>query len=280
MGAQMDSRIREIEQWVVEAKHDLGERGREAYLEKLYLLDAEIRNVIRENGVQPGAASPQPAARRVRRLHATPAFASPAAFGVLLLAVTAVYFASPGVGLPWVRSAAPEALLSAAPTAPTLPAGEELVDGSRLGVHHLTALPSSPSEEKAGEKTTPSDLQGPAAGAASTGNSKPTALAHASPQAPVASFANTAKPAAPGKPKLEAGEAKLVALNPDKPASKPAPKPLGKPAAQPAGEATSVIPVTLAANVNNSAVDNVDSDHKLDASALTSKLKESLGLSS
>jgi hypothetical protein len=95
-GAQMDSRIREIEQWIAEAKHDLGERGREAYLEKLYLLDAEIRNVIRENGVPPQSASPRAAVRRVRRWHAPQALASGAAFGIMLLAASTVYFASPG----------------------------------------------------------------------------------------------------------------------------------------------------------------------------------------
>jgi hypothetical protein len=50
----MDSRLREIEQWLDEAKSDLKDNGQEAYLRKLYLLDAEIRAVIRENDPLPG----------------------------------------------------------------------------------------------------------------------------------------------------------------------------------------------------------------------------------
>lgn len=55
----MDSRIRELEQWLAEAKRDLGESGQEAYLRKLYLLDAEIRAVIKASGAKPDAVSPQ-----------------------------------------------------------------------------------------------------------------------------------------------------------------------------------------------------------------------------
>ena len=55
----MDSRIREIEQWIAEAKQDLGECGQEAYVKKLFLLDAEIRAILRENGILPGAVSPR-----------------------------------------------------------------------------------------------------------------------------------------------------------------------------------------------------------------------------
>ncbi len=62
----MDSRIRELEQWLAEAKRDLGECGQEAYLQKLYLLDAEIRAVIKANGAQTGMDSPSPAGRPVR----------------------------------------------------------------------------------------------------------------------------------------------------------------------------------------------------------------------
>jgi hypothetical protein len=49
----MDSRIREIEQRLGRAREGLAEGGREDYLKQLYLLDAEIRAVIRENGSLP-----------------------------------------------------------------------------------------------------------------------------------------------------------------------------------------------------------------------------------
>ncbi|MCC7479456.1 hypothetical protein IT575_13510 [bacterium] len=62
----MDSRIRELEQWLAEAKRDLGECGQEAYLQKLYLLDAEIRAVIKANGAHAGMDSPSRAGGLVR----------------------------------------------------------------------------------------------------------------------------------------------------------------------------------------------------------------------
>ena len=52
-GNTMDSRIREIEQRLGRAKEGLAEGGREDYLKQLYLLDAEIRAVIRDNGSLP-----------------------------------------------------------------------------------------------------------------------------------------------------------------------------------------------------------------------------------
>jgi hypothetical protein len=96
----MDSRIREIEQWLSEAKQDLGECGREAYIRKLFLLDAEIRAVIKENGAVPEIGSPQSQAKRVRRL-GSPALAL-GALGVALLTAT-VYFVQPAVSVPFAK---------------------------------------------------------------------------------------------------------------------------------------------------------------------------------
>ena len=88
----MDSRIREIEQWLAEAKQDLGECGREAYIRKLFLLDAEIRSVIKENGAVPETGSPRSQAKRVRRL-GSPALVL-GAMGVTLLTATAFFMQS------------------------------------------------------------------------------------------------------------------------------------------------------------------------------------------
>jgi len=107
----MDSRIREIEQWVVEAKTDLGECGREAYLRKLFLLDAEIRAVLKDNkGILPETVSPRRQAKRVRRF-STPTFAMGGVLGALLLTASTVYLS----GLP---------NFLASRQAPTVPAGQ------------------------------------------------------------------------------------------------------------------------------------------------------------
>jgi hypothetical protein len=90
----MDSRIREIEQWVDEAKRGLDECGREEYFRKLFLLDAEIRAAIKDSGCIPEAASPQRQVKRVRRF-VNPSLALSGAFGVLLLAATTVYLNGP-----------------------------------------------------------------------------------------------------------------------------------------------------------------------------------------
>lgn len=87
----MDSRIREIEQWVAEAREGLCEGGRDAYLRKLYLLEAEIRAVIKENGVLPEGLSPALREERVRRFHPS-ALGFSAAAGVLVLAAASFYF--------------------------------------------------------------------------------------------------------------------------------------------------------------------------------------------
>jgi len=89
----MDSRIREIEQWIAEAKHDLGECGREAYINKLYLLDAEIRAIIKEDKSLPAANSPRQRGNIVRRF-SLPTTAVAAAVGLLLLTASTVYFTS------------------------------------------------------------------------------------------------------------------------------------------------------------------------------------------
>lgn len=86
----MDSRIREIEQWVAEAREGLCDGGREAYLRKLYLLEAEIRAVIKENGVLPEGLSPAAQEGRVRRFHPS-ALGFSAAAGVLVLAAASFY---------------------------------------------------------------------------------------------------------------------------------------------------------------------------------------------
>jgi len=87
----MDSRIREIEQWIAEAKQDLGECGQEAYVKKLFLLDAEIRAILRENGILPGAVSPRHREKRVRRFF-TPALALGSVLGAALLTTTVYLF--------------------------------------------------------------------------------------------------------------------------------------------------------------------------------------------
>lgn len=99
----MDSRIREIEQWIAEAKQDLGECGREAYINKLYLLDAEIRAIIREDGSLPAANSPRQQVNNVRRL-SLPTAAIATAVGVLLLAASTVYFIAVPVAAPILAS--------------------------------------------------------------------------------------------------------------------------------------------------------------------------------
>jgi hypothetical protein len=98
----MDSRIREIEQWVAEAREGLSDGGREVYLRKLYLLEAEIRAVIKENGMLPQGTSPVPAEKRVRRSvsHARAFNMSAAAAGVLVLAATTFYFVNAGSARP------------------------------------------------------------------------------------------------------------------------------------------------------------------------------------
>lgn len=79
----MDSRLREIEQWLDEAKSDLKDNGQEAYLRKLYLLDAEIRAVIRENDPLPGVDRASLVHKPVRVINLPLAVAGLAAFAIL-----------------------------------------------------------------------------------------------------------------------------------------------------------------------------------------------------
>jgi hypothetical protein len=131
----MDSRIREIEQWIAEAKSDLGECGREAYLRKLYLLDAEIKAVLKDNhGILPETASPRFREKRVRRFP-TPSLALAGMAGVLLLTASTVYLTPlllaqraphPGAG-PASSLSVANADRGSAGRMPSLPAGEVLV---------------------------------------------------------------------------------------------------------------------------------------------------------
>lgn len=277
----MDSRIREIEQWVTEAKTDLGEHGREAYLNKLYLLDAEIRSVIRESGMQPGTASPQSAGQRVRRKHAIPVFAS-GALGVLLTAVSTVYFAFPGLGLPYARGVHAAAPPAAERVYLPIPSGEELVIDP-AGVLHLTTLPGSPSEEKAGEKT-PSNEQASADGAAvSPVSSKPSALAQTPPQMPVtipASHKVAANKAADKQPMQQLASAAVPAESSpvaEKPTVASVTPPLERSAAgQSDADAVQVIPATAGAAVDKPLVDSVDKLKLLQTDALKKQLRDEL----
>lgn len=91
----MDSRIREIEQWIEQAKTGLSDGGQEEYVKKLFLLDAEIRAVIKESGTIPGAEnSPGRRGRGARRSAFWPGLTGAVA-GVLILAAATAWFANP-----------------------------------------------------------------------------------------------------------------------------------------------------------------------------------------
>lgn len=280
----MDSRIREIEQWVTEAKTDLGEHGREAYLNKLYLLDAEIRSVIRESGMQPAAASPQSAGRRVRRQHAIPVFAS-GALGVTLAVVSTVYFAFPGLSFP--AGSQPASRMAAVPATQYIyvpvPQGEELVDFNRSGEALLTQLPGSPSEEKAGE-VTPSNEQASADGTAvSPVSSKPSALAQSPTQMPVtipAARESTKPAASQPQPSSKQPEPKLVASVPEKTPVRaaealPAETQRSSASAQ-ESSAVQIIPTSSVSDVNKVAVDSGDKPRLPDPKALDKLLRDKL----
>jgi hypothetical protein len=156
----MDSRIREIEQWVAEAKHDLGSCGPEEYYRKLFLLDAEIRAAIKQSGCLPEAASPQHQAKRVRRFF-NPSLALTGAIGVLFLAATTVYFNYPYAPVaPVMATAAPPAAASSydprndrghLPNPASIGAGEELIPEAVLLAGFWpaeeTELPAQPAIE-------------------------------------------------------------------------------------------------------------------------------------
>jgi hypothetical protein len=275
----MDSRIREIEQWVTEAKTDLGEHGREAYLNKLYLLDAEIRSVIRESGMQSATASPQSAGRRVRRQHAFPVFAS-GALGVLLLTVSIVYFASPGLGLPvgdkpQTLAVLPEPRLVYLP----VPIGEELaIDPA--GNLHLTTLPGSPSEEKAGRETTPSNEQASADGAAASPvSSKPSALAQTPPQMPVSIPASREHTIPQPMMRSEASMQEsairdaVPSLGGSPDASLPSERRVGD---QQEADSVQIVPASAGIDVNKQTVDSGDKLKLLKTDALKKQMRDEL----
>ena len=129
----MDSRIREIEQWVTEAKNDLGECGREAYINKLYLLDAEIRAIIKEDGSLPAASSPRQRQGHVRRF-SVPVISAVGIVGVLLLAASTAYLLTELNSLNGLQ------LAQADPPSPTV--------AIQPAVSHMGSIPASiPGEE-------------------------------------------------------------------------------------------------------------------------------------
>ncbi len=183
----MDSRIREIEQWIAEAKSELGECGREAYLRKLYLLDAEIKAVLKDNrGILPETVSPRLREKRVRRF-STPSLALAGIAGVLLLTASTVYLtpvwlaqranhsgASPAATSPLIVA---DAGRGAANHIPSLPAGEVLVtDDWRPPLDETSGLPTMLLADAASASATSPAGNGLMAAVKSTGQSVPVAV--------------------------------------------------------------------------------------------------------
>lgn len=164
----MDSRIREIEQWIAEAKHDLGECGREAYINKLYLLDAEIRAIIKEDGSLPAANSPRQQENNVRRF-SLPNTAVAAAVAVLLLTASTVYFSS--------RYFDSNTITPSVSPAHRLAAVEESTSDITLAAYIPDNIPGE--EILPNDWTPPVELEAPAVSTAST----PVILAAATPSA-------------------------------------------------------------------------------------------------
>jgi hypothetical protein len=147
----MDSRIREIEQWIEKAKTGLSDGGREEYVKKLFLLDAEIRAVIKENGNIPGVNySPERRGRGARRF-ATNLAAAGAAVSVLVLAAAAAWFANPVSQAPAKAGKGPANLAASevpvvpvvAPHIPASISGEEVVVADWLDQQHPELLASA-----------------------------------------------------------------------------------------------------------------------------------------
>ncbi|GEM_PF-2468975 len=166
----MDSRIREIEQWVTEAKNDLGECGREAYINKLYLLDAEIRAIIKEDGSLPAASSPRQRQGHVRRF-GVPVVSAVGIVGVLLLAASTAYLLtgldSPGgLKLAQADAPAPAALSEQATTyvghVPASIPGEEILPAG-WQPPAVEAQPAAPAAEPVVLLASHSPAQPPAA---------------------------------------------------------------------------------------------------------------------
>ncbi len=222
----MDSRIREIEQWVAEAKAGLDDCGRDAYLNKLYLLDAEIRAVIKENGINP-AVSPRRKPGSVRHL-APMALTVAGSLTVLVLLAATVYLAiqqgAPGQTLP----PAPIVTAGADPAATQPATAAPVVDGPWA----LAYIPAS----IAGEEILGPGWQPPAPVGA-TPAELPAVAANEQPAPSPASSPVMAAAPAPGKttpggkpqPAKANMATSLVALAPT---GQPAPAPV---ASQPAG---------------------------------------------
>lgn len=212
----MDSRIREIEQWVAEAKLGLSECGQEEYFRKLFLLDAEIRTAIKQSGCVPEAASPQHQAKRVRRFY-SPGAAVTGAFGVLLLAATTVLLNRPQAPLAPVMATTGQPAPAAASTydprtdpghIPASIEGEEVLGGSVLlsALLAQSSAPESqlaaglqPAEHGAGATAPPQQPAGAGRGAASAAAPKyaPPASKAGGPRAPAVEIMASAKPAQP-----------------------------------------------------------------------------------
>ncbi len=210
----MDSRIREIEQWVAEAKLGLSECGQEEYFRKLFLLDAEIRTAIKQSGCVPEAASPQHQAKRVRRFR-NPSLATSGALGLLLLAATAVFLNRPHAPFVPVMATTAQPVAAADSTydprtdpghIPAFIEGEEVLGGSVLlaalldqqsmpGAQPATQL--LPAASGAGATAPPLQLAGtgraqPGAPAAKT---TPSAIRSAGHAGPAVEILASAKPA-------------------------------------------------------------------------------------
>jgi len=135
----MDSRIREIEQWIEKAKTGLSDGGREEYVKKLYLLDAEIRAVIKESGTLPGVNHSPERRRSGARRSATRLIAAGVLAGVIVLSAAAAWFANPAyLHTPAEPAAVPAQLADAAGQSrtelaahiPQMISGEEFVAAS------------------------------------------------------------------------------------------------------------------------------------------------------
>ena len=154
----MDSRIREIEQWVDEAKRGLDECGREEYFRKLFLLDAEIRAAIKDSGCIPEAASPQRQVKRVRRL-ANPGLILSGAMGILLLAATTVYFNGPQLTSAPAMANAARGTVQANPTTydPRLDRGHipASIEGEEIIPFELLLAAAAQAQQPAGDITLP-----------------------------------------------------------------------------------------------------------------------------
>jgi hypothetical protein len=217
----------------------------------------------------------------VRRQHAIPAFASGAALSALLLAASTVYFASPGISLPWSRPkpAASTRLVAQAPSGQELAlaaGGEERIFTSADAETQSHPLNDALKLTKRGEggATNPPVMQAPGAEVSLNGNSKPSALAHPSAPAPASTSPKPAQPR-PLAPKPAASPAPPPVIMASLPAAAPQTAPAMAKLPAKNNEATAV-ELLGAQPVHNRPADNGDSEHKLDLSALTKTAEDSL----